>query len=313
MVESLLLRHAELVVSVHFAGDGARLVTATDHSATIWDTATGTVLYTTTKVGNHLADALLLPGDRQLFQADIAFGDSCLRDILTEQMTTTSEMIQAQCAEVAPLQRGILIASWDDRLRGAAQLLDDRTLHLRRSYTTLLEGMIMRTVVSADGKRFLALQDGFNAWTNTVGDDAVFLFELDTGLLLRRFAGPSSLHDIAFLPGEQEVAACYASDLDARGIESGVLWWQSGTGEVAGQYPCPHGPVTSLAFAPSGQLLALGCENGMVLLVGWPALDELYRFADQGQRIHRLAFSPDGRLLASASEDGTLSLRQVAT
>jgi WD40 repeat protein len=173
--------------------------------------------------------------------------------------------------------------------------------------------MILRVVLSADGKRFLALQDGFNAWTDTVGDDAVFLFDLDTGRLLRRFAGPSSLHDIAFLPGEQEVAACYASELNSGGTESGVLWGQSGTGDVAGQYPCPHGPVTSLAVAPSGDPLALGCEDGMVLLMGWPALDERHRFADQGRRIHRLAFSPDGHLLASASADGTLSLRQVAT
>jgi WD40 repeat protein len=312
MAERLLLRHAEPVVSVHFTGDGARVVTATDQSATIWDSATGAQIYTTTQVANHLADALLLPGDRQLFQADVAFGDSCLVDVLSGQETTTFAMIQAQCAELAPRQRGILIASWDDQLRGCAQLLDDQTLQLRRTYTTVLEGMMLRLVLSADGTRFLALQDCFDEWTNTVGDDAVFLFDLDTGLLLQRFAGPSSLQDIAFLPGEQEVAACYASDLDSGGRESGVLWWQRGTGVVAGQYPSPHGPVTSLALAPSGQLLALGCEDGMVLLVGWPALDELHRFADQGRRIHRLAFSPDGHLLASASEDGTLCLRQVA-
>src|SRR5262245_1659602 len=78
MAGSLLLRHAEPVVSVHFTGDGARIVTATDQSATIWDRATGAQIYTATDVGNHLADALLLPGGRQLFQADLAFGDSCL-------------------------------------------------------------------------------------------------------------------------------------------------------------------------------------------------------------------------------------------
>jgi hypothetical protein len=91
-----------------------------------------------------------------------------------------------------------------------------------------------------------------------------------------------------------------------------VLGWQSGTGDVAGQYNCPYGPVTSRAVAPSGDQLALGCESGLVLLVGWPALDARHRFADQGRRIHRLAFGPDGHLLASASAHGTLSLRQVA-
>jgi hypothetical protein len=133
MAERLLLRHAEPVLSAHFTADGARVVTATDQRATIWDTATGAQIYTTTQVGNQLADALLRPGDRQLFQADIAFGDSCLSDILTGQVTTTSAMIQAQCAALAPRQRGILLASWDDQLRGAAQLLDEQTLRRRRS------------------------------------------------------------------------------------------------------------------------------------------------------------------------------------
>jgi WD40 repeat protein len=313
MAESLHLRHAEPVVSVHFACDGARLVTATDQSATIWETATGAKIYTTTEVGNYLADALLLPDNRHLFQADVAFGDSCLTDILTGQVTTTSAMIQAQCAELAPLQRGVLIASWDDELRGAAQLLDDQTLHLRRSYTTLIEGMIVRVLLSADGKRFLALQDCFNEWTNTVGDDVVFLIDLDTGEILRHFAGPSELLDMAFLPGDQGVAACYKSGPDSGGHESGVLWWHIETGDVMGKYLCPHSPVVSLAFAPNGRLLALGCENGLVLLLNWPALDELHRFSDQSQSIRRLAFSPDGHLLASASEDGTLSLHHVAS
>jgi hypothetical protein len=117
MAERLLLRHEEPVLNVHFTGDGARVVTATDQRAPSWDPATGAQIYTTTAIGNHLADALLRPGTRQLFHADIAFGDACLRDILTEQVTTTSAMIQAQCAALAPRQRGILLASWDDQLR----------------------------------------------------------------------------------------------------------------------------------------------------------------------------------------------------
>ena len=84
-------------------------MTATDQSATIWDTATGAGLYTTTNVANDRADALLLdklPDHWSLFLADLGFGDFCLLDVLTGQETTTFAMIQAQCAELALRQRG---------------------------------------------------------------------------------------------------------------------------------------------------------------------------------------------------------------
>jgi hypothetical protein len=93
MTEGMLLRHAALVISARFTVEGSRIVTATDQSATIWDTATGAGLYTTTNVANYLADALL-PDNWSLFLADIGFGDSCLLDVLTGQETTTFAMIQ---------------------------------------------------------------------------------------------------------------------------------------------------------------------------------------------------------------------------
>jgi len=303
LAESMHLRHAAPVISAHFTADGSRLVTATGDDANIWDTTTGELLYACPYVGNVLADALLLPDNRHLFLGDIAFGDSYLRDLTTGAVTTTSTMIQAQCVALAPAQRGILIASWDDHLRGAVQLLDEQTTQLVRSYATQLDGMIMRVIVSRDSRRFLALQVCFSVWSDIVGDDVIFLFDLDTGQPLRRFAGPSSMYDVAFVPGEREVAASYAE---------GVLWWDIATGEVAGQYRRPHRPITSLAFAPSGKVLAVGCEDGTVLLVSWPDLHVLHRFSDQAKRINRLAFSPDGRLLASTSEDETACLRHVA-
>ena len=70
----------------------------------------------------------------------------------------------------------------------------------------------------------------------------------------------------------------------------------------------------SVAFSPSGDLLATGYYDGLVQLwstedwrpVG-PALE------GHDGRILSLHFSPDGRTLASGSEDGTVLLRDVAT
>lgn len=302
MTETMLLRHTAPVLSAQFTVDGSRLVTTTNYNATVWDTTTGELLYFCDNVGNALNDALLLPDHRHLFLADIAFGDSYLRDIVTGRATTTSTMIQAHCAAYASVQRGILIASWDDQLRGAAQLLDEETLQLRRSYATHLEGNIPRVVLSQDSRRFLALQYRSSALSDSIGDDVICLFDLDTGQLLQRFTGPAIIYDIAFVPGERAVAASDAS---------GVLRWDIETGERAGQYRCPHGPVTSFTFTPDGKLLAAGCENGTVLLIGWPELREAQEFSDQTGPIYRLAFSPNGKLLACVGNSETVFIWPV--
>jgi WD40 repeat protein len=306
MAERLLLRHTEPVLSVHFTGDGARVVTATDQSATIWDTATGAALYTTNKVGNGLADALLLPGDRQLFQAGVAFGESALVDLQTEYETTTFEMIQAQCAAWVPGGRGILIASWDDHLCGAAQLLDRDDLRIVRTYQTGIEGSIGRVAVSEDGAHFLAAQACFSVASGTSSDDRAFLLATDTGALEQTFCGPSTWHDLAFAPGEQNVVGC---------ADTGLWWWNLQRATLVDQYRDFAGSITSLAVAPARtpnqHLLAGGCEDGTVVVWHWPDLRALYRFHDHTGRVNHITFAQDGLLVASASEDGTVSLRHL--
>jgi hypothetical protein len=209
MKASMQLRQAASVISARFTEDGARLLPTTAKSATIWDATTGAQLYLSDNAGNQLADALLLSDGRNIFMGDIAFGDSYLCDMVTGRPTYSHETIQVQCASLVSRQSGILIASWDDPLRGAAQLLDAEPLDLRRSYTTLLDGTIQRVAVSGDEMRFLAPQDNVSPWSNTVGDDAVFLSDMDTELPRRRFTGPSVMYDVAFAPAEREVVASH--------------------------------------------------------------------------------------------------------
>jgi WD40 repeat protein len=308
LAEGMKLHHAAPVVNTHFATNGSRLVTVTQDDFAIWDTTTGAQMYMHDGPPNILEDAVLFPDGRHLFLANCAFGDSLLWDIVTEVSTCTANMIQAASAALAPLHHGILIASWDvtswdNTLRGAIQLLDDETVEIRRTYSTMREGRMVRVLVSPDGGSFLALQGCFNEWTKTVEDDEIFLFDIETGLIQQRYSGPKRMTDIAFVPDEPLVAAS---------TQTGVCWWDSATGDVVREYRSSHGPITSLDFTPNGKMVAIGCENGKVLLLQWPKLQEVRRFSDQTKRINRLAFSPDGYLLASASDDEVAYLWRIA-
>jgi WD40 repeat protein len=308
----MLLRHDAAVVSGHFSHDGSQLVTATTNDGiTVWDVASGVPLRTYPCAGNGVNDALLLPGGRQLFEAGVAFGASALVDLQTERETTTFAMIQAECAVWVPPGRGILIASWDGDapLRGAAQLLDQDDLHIQCTYRTGIAGPIGRIAVSRDGARFLAAQQYFTVETvETVATsaDAAFLFETDTGAILRRYDGPATIDDIVFAPNERQVIA---------GGESGLWWWDTQTAAVLGQMQSPYSPLTSLASVSASvgdsQELAGGSEDGAVVVWRWPDLREICRFHEHTGRVNQVAFAPNAPLVASASEGTTVSLHSL--
>lgn len=213
------LHHDAAVVSLHFSPDGARLVTATTYDGfTVWETASGVPLHNYPGAGNGVTEVLLLPDGRHLFEAAVAFGESALVDLQAERETTTFEMIQAECAAWVPGDRGILIASWDDHLCGAAQLLDRDDLHICHTYQTGIEGRIGRVAVSEDGAHFLIGQACFSVATGSMSADRAFLLETDSGVLKQTFCGPSTLHDLVFAPGEQYIVGC---------TESGLWWWDA--------------------------------------------------------------------------------------
>ncbi|MEM7306440.1 MAG: protein kinase [Planctomycetota bacterium] len=66
--------------------------------------------------------------------------------------------------------------------------------------------------------------------------------------------------------------------------------------------------VTCARFGAVDDLLAVGYENGVVLLWDYAARELLYALEGHDGAVHDLAWSPDGDLLASASEDGDVRL-----
>jgi len=75
----------------------------------------------------------------------------------------------------------------------------------------------------------------------------------------------------------------------------------------------------SLAFSPDGQLLALGCEQGVVEVFAFPSLQPVFRESPgrlaggtrPAERVGDLRFSADGAYLAAACWDQTVYLLRV--
>lgn len=95
---------------------------------------------------------------------------------------------------------------------------------------------------------------------------------------------------------------------------SGGRWASAGLDGVRlweGTSPLPDrvlpDPTTALAFAPSGELLAAGGQDGalrLLSLTGQPTLT----LPAHSREVHAVAFSPDGSRLASSSADGSVLL-----
>lgn len=68
--------------------------------------------------------------------------------------------------------------------------------------------------------------------------------------------------------------------------------------EETGHWRMIGGTAFSLAFDPTGRMLASGGKNGEVLLWDWEKRQVLHRFPKEGSWIGTLRFSPDGKQLA---------------
>ena len=62
----------------------------------------------------------------------------------------------------------------------------------------------------------------------------------------------------------------------------------------------------SLAFNPFGDLVAVGREDGAILLISIDDMEGVATLNGHHGAVEHLLFSPDGKLLFSAGADGTI-------
>jgi WD40 repeat protein len=145
-------------------------------------------------------------------------------------------------------------------------------------------------------------------------DNLVRLWRASDGQLLRALPGhQGALLSVAFSPDGQRLASAAWED------ETVQLWDVAGCSrgpEACGTRPLVleghAGIVLSVAFSPSGELLASGAADGTLRL--WRASNgaALHAVTGDAGALLGLAFSPDGKLLASGGVDGSVQVWQVS-
>jgi WD40 repeat protein len=98
------------------------------------------------------------------------------------------------------------------------------------------------------------------------------------------------------------------SVLAAAGFDGRVILWDTATWERVRELTIEDA-IISLAFSPSGEVLAAGTEAGEVQFID-VASGESIGGGVAGQRdwVNTVAFSPDGMTLVAGSEDGSIAL-----
>jgi WD40 repeat protein len=301
-------RHDSPALAAVFSPDGRTVLTRhADHSARLWDTATGApvavlshdsevevvtfspdgrMVLTGTWGARHGA-ARLCPGTVRLWRTG-ADGQTQPGEPLP---FTLPHRNWVMAIAISPDGQTILTGSCDR----TAQLWEAAT---GKPLGKPLEhpSAVFRAVLSPDGRSVLT----------GCKDGTVRLWDAATQ---RPRGSPTPHRDVvwaaAFSPDGTRFATGSADETACLG--------DAATGQPVGEPLRHNGPVRTAAFSPDGRLLATAGEDGTARL--WEAATGAPHGSPMahGGGVRHVAFSADGRLLATAGEDGTARLWDAAS
>jgi WD40 repeat protein len=134
-------------------------------------------------------------------------------------------------------------------------------------------------------------------------NNVIELFEVKTGQLVRSLTNPEPVLTLAWNPRQSYLAAGSAN--------AKVRFWNPYNGQHRGVRTLPFA-ARSLAYNPSGSLLAVACEDRVLRLMQSHGAKGIFSSLCDG---HQIAFSPDGRRIGPVirgDEIGWLELTRSA-
>ena len=163
---------------------------------------------------------------------------------------------------------------------------------------------------SPDGRSFLSAAD----------DKQVILWDVETGDMIFNYANPTdTINSVAFAPDGQSFAAGMgtfrfaAAEIDPENMDTGIVIWDTNTGNELARLEGHEGPVVTLDFSPDGSQLLSGSIDTTVRL--WDVFkgEALQRFDGHTSGVMSLDFDDEGNYAVSGAQDGTVIVWEVET
>ncbi len=284
--------HRAPVHSVAVSPDGKWLATGGgDHTAKIWDAATGRELHTLRGHGEKVIRVAFSPNGELLATADNegnvrlwnAAGGKCLGTIKGHTDLVTGVAFSPDGSQIASASHDGTVKLWD-----VGELKELATLRAHSD-------QVHAVAFSPDGLRIASASK----------DKTIKLYDAESGRVLLTLQGHT--HEVAAVAFAPDGARLASASLDRT-----AKVWNATTGECLATLAGHSERLFSVAFSPDGARLATASFDQTIRLWDAKTLRPLGLLKGHGAFVLGIAFHPDSRRLFSAGYDHTLRLWSAA-
>lgn len=325
--------HTNSVNDLAFSPDGQLLASASsDFTVRLWQVETGTCTQILSKHTSFVRAVAFSPDGKILASAGV---DNLIHlwDVDSQRHLYSLVGHTSQIRSIAFSPDGSLIASggWDLTAR-VWSVETGECLHIFRGYDDLITtvsfhknsrilatGSLNNTVCLWDvvTKQNLSILTGYAniIWALCFGNNNQELFSTSRREIYRW--DPISEKPVWSVAGGRTTIWALSASSDgktlASGSANGAIIWDRTSGELIRRIPRVPSTHEALAFNPSGNLLAIACNNRTVEVWKPYTGQSPLTFHGHKHRVRAVCFDPTGALLVSGSEVGEIIVWDVQT
>jgi RNA polymerase sigma factor (sigma-70 family) len=302
-----LVGHQERVIAVAVAPGGKVIATtAWDHSIRLWNTDTGRELRKLgwpakeKPIGTYpiAVSELTFSPDGKLLAATGYENHVWLWDL---DKGEPARKLPGLCAAFSPDGKYLATAATP-----IARLYETATGNEVRAFTGHVS-TIIGVAFTPDGQTLITASQGalpgFREEGATWDKDTIWLWDVATGKVRRRFGGEHRAIGLAISPDGRTVSGT--------GLIQGAHLWELATGQERAALSGHGDMIYATAFTPDGKLLASASGDGTIRVWQMPGGKHVHTFAGHRGWVLSLAFTPDGKKLVSGSLDTTALVWKV--